>query len=112
MKSLFFRIWLWIKSFFSADERLASELSSRSMPQHVRFSACLCKTDVPEQFVLPMYCYPSTLQHVVDVKLSKDDVLYQGHGNSGEQLCIGDKISVSLKSFILQDEETEIPFLR
>ena len=83
------------------------------MPQHVKFSACLCKTDVPELFVLPMFCYPSTLQHEVDKKLSKDDVLYQGQGTSLEPVCIGDKILVSvLKPLVSQDGETENAFVR
>ena len=106
---------MWIKSFLSADksadEHLASKLSSRTMPQYVEFSACLLKTRKPEEFVLHMFCFPSTFQHEVDKKLSNNDVRYQGQGTSLEPLCIGDKISVSLlKPLISQDEENA--FLR
>lgn len=114
---MFFRLWLWIKSVFStdksSDEHLASNLSSRSMPQHVKFSAGLCKTDDPGLFVLLGFCYPSTLQDEVNKELSKDDVLYQGKGTSLEPVCIGDKILVSLsKQLIPQDKETENAFVK
>ena len=81
------------------------------MPQHVEFSACLWKTRKPEEFVLHLFCYPSTLQHEVDEKLSNDDVRYQGQGTSLETVCIGDKIFVSLlKPLIPQNDENA--FLR
>ncbi|XP_078357696.1 p53-induced death domain-containing protein 1-like [Oculina patagonica] len=109
----FSRFWAWVTEarLPQVVKDLASKLSFRSMPQYVKLSTCLCESTVPEDFVLKIFCYPSTLQFQVEKILSRYRVPYQGEGKSVEPICKGDKILVTFLSALIPQEEENV-FLR